>query len=98
MEYTCEFDARGISMPLSDDKMDELFFFRPLQPLTPLGFFAFKYSSSLESLWREEIQNIIWASTRENLSLGFANNKGADQPSHSRGLISLFVICFLERI
>ena len=34
----------------------------------------------------------IWASTRENLSSVFANNKGADQPAHPRSLISAFVI------
>ena len=39
-----------------------------------------------------------WASTRENLSSGLANNKGADQPAHPRSLISAFVIRFLERI
>ena len=41
---------------------------------------------------------IIWASTQENLSLVFANNKGADQPAHLRSLISAFVIRLLERI
>ena len=41
---------------------------------------------------------IIWASTRENLSSGFANSKGADQPAHPRRLISAFVIRFLESI
>ena len=40
----------------------------------------------------------IWASTRENLSLVFANNKGADQPAHTRSLISAFVIHLLESI
>ena len=35
----------------------------------------------------------------ENTSLqGFANNKGADQPSHIRSLISAFVIRRLESI
>ena len=29
---------------------------------------------------------------RENLSLWFANNKGADQPAHPRSLISAFVV------
>ena len=29
---------------------------------------------------------------------GFANNTGADQPAHPRGLISAFVIRFLESI
>ena len=28
---------------------------------------------------------------------GFANNTAADQPAHSRSLISAFVICVLER-
>ena len=41
---------------------------------------------------------IIWASMRKNLSLGFANNKGADQPVRVRRLISTFVIRFLERM
>ena len=41
---------------------------------------------------------IIWASMRENLSLGVANNTGADQPAHPRSLISTFVFCFLESI
>ena len=32
----------------------------------------------------------IWALTRENLSSGFVNNKGADQPAHARSPISTF--------
>ena len=39
-----------------------------------------------------------WASSRENLSSVFANNKGADQPAHPRSLISAFVIRLLEKI
>ena len=38
----------------------------------------------------------IWASSRENLSSGFANNTGADQPAHPRSLISAFVFRLLE--
>ena len=38
----------------------------------------------------------IWASSRENLSSGVANNTGADQPGHLSSLISAFVVCFLE--
>ena len=30
----------------------------------------------------------------QNLSSVICNNKGADQPAHSRGLISNFVVCF----
>ena len=41
---------------------------------------------------------LIVASTRENLSSGFANNKGADQPAHTRRLISAFVIRLLVSI
>ena len=37
-----------------------------------------------------------WASTRENTPLGFVNNKGADQPAHTRSLNSVFVIHVLE--
>ena len=37
----------------------------------------------------------IRASTREYLSLGFANNTGADQSVHTRILISAFVIRLL---
>ena len=40
------------------------------------------------------VVNIKWASTRENLTLVYVNNKGADQPAHSRRLISAFVIPF----
>ena len=39
-----------------------------------------------------------WASTRENLSSGCANNNGAHKPAHSHTLISAFVIRFLESI
>ena len=35
---------------------------------------------------------------RENLSLVFANNKGADQPAHPRSLLSTFVIGILKSI
>ena len=34
----------------------------------------------------------------ENLSSGFATNKGADQPAHPHRLISAFVIPFLKSI
>ena len=35
---------------------------------------------------------------RKNLSLGFANNKGAGQPAPPRSLINAFVIPLLESI
>ena len=40
----------------------------------------------------------IWALVGENLSSGFANNKGTDQPGHPRSPICVFVIRFLESI
>ena len=40
----------------------------------------------------------IWVSTKENLSSGFVNNKGADQPADPHCLISTFVIRLLECI
>ena len=39
-----------------------------------------------------------WASAQENLSSGFVNNKGADQPAHLLSLISAFVIHYLKSI
>ena len=44
------------------------------------------------------MSKMIWASTRENLSSMFVNNKGADQTALSRSLISAFVIRLLESI
>ena len=38
------------------------------------------------------------ASSRENLLLPYANNKGADQPAHPRSLISTFVVRCLDSI
>ena len=40
----------------------------------------------------------IWASTRENLSSGVANNTGADQPAPPRSLLSAFVVRLMESI
>ena len=34
---------------------------------------------------------INWASTEEDLSSGFENNKGTDQPAHPHSLISIFI-------
>ena len=39
-----------------------------------------------------------WASTRENLTLEFENNKCTDQPAYPRSLISAFVNRVLESI
>ena len=41
---------------------------------------------------------IIWASTGENLSSGFANKEAADKPAHPRSLISTLIVCLLESI
>ena len=35
------------------------------------------------------------SSSRENLTLWYAKNKGADKPSHSRSLVSAFAYLFL---
>ena len=39
-----------------------------------------------------------WATSWENLTLPYANNKGADQPAHLCSLISAFVIHCLDSI
>ena len=44
------------------------------------------------------LSSLVWASSRENLSLGGCKNKGADQPTHPRNLISAFIIGLLESI
>ena len=38
-------------------------------------------------------QILIWPRREKTCLQGFANNKGADQPAHTRSLISSFVIC-----
>ena len=40
----------------------------------------------------------IWALTRKNLTLLYANKKCATQPAHPHSLVSTFVIHFLESI
>ena len=40
----------------------------------------------------------IWATSWENLFMANANNKGADQPVHSRRLINNFVVRCLDNI
>ena len=43
-------------------------------------------------------EGLIYGPPREKTGLWeFANNKDADQPAHPRSLISVFVICLLER-
>ena len=58
------------------------------------------FATKLGSTQSAQLQRLarIWASTRENLSSGCANNTDADQLAHPRRLISAFVIRFLERI
>ena len=45
-----------------------------------------------------KITPFIWATSRENLFLPYANNKGADQPAHPCSLISIFIVCCLYSI
>ena len=44
-------------------------------------------------LWQTCIKRALLA--LENMTLLHANNKGPDQPAHSRSLVIIFVICFL---
>ena len=56
-----------------------------------LYYLSFKRGLSLkETEWAAKIIFHNWALTQENLSSGYANNKGADQPAHPRSLISAF--------
>ena len=55
-----------------------------------------QFNLHLRAAWSTPLLSM--ASTRENLSSGFANNKGADQPAHPRSLISAFIIRLMESI
>ena len=46
---------------------------------------------------QEMDQHMIWTIMQVNLSLGFANNKGRDQPARPCSLIGTFVI-YVESI
>ena len=48
--------------------------------------------------YRYVFNHFIWATMQENLSPGFPNNTGADQPAHLRSLISAFVVRFSKSI
>ena len=62
-----------------------------------MAFFYKSYNLQINyAQYTNASNNMIWASTRENLSSGVANNKGAGQSAHSSRLISAFVIRFLE--
>ena len=51
----------------------------------------------MDILWIHQ-PNICRPGMRENLTLMYANNKGADQPVHQPSLINTFVIGFLVSI
>ena len=71
---------------------------RPLECATKI---KCSYFSTKNMLWvfkGNHLVEINWALSRENLSLGFANNKDADQPVHLRSLISAFVVRLLQSI
>ena len=44
------------------------------------------------------IPSHIWTTSWENLCMPYANNKGADQPTHPRSLISIFVARYRDSI
>ena len=56
--------------------------------LTPISYCCFA-SSKLKN---------IWATSWENVFMPYANNKGTDQPAHSRNLISAFLVCCRDSI
>ena len=65
-----------------------------------LGSLWYFYCKCRKSLLGEAkpVSENIWATSWENLFLLYANNKGADQPAHSRSLISTFVVRCLDSI
>ena len=70
-----------------------------MQPLPPPRISVSKHDSYAIASWSVIVSLTgKWASTRENLSSGVANNTGADQPAHPRSLISAFVIRYMKSI
>ena len=63
-----------------------------------IKFFAIVFSNSFGSLAQEICKWYNLATSWENLFMPYANNKGADQPAHPRGLISAFVVRCLDSI
>ena len=66
------------------------------------------FPSLLLAIWRcpahlplcllQQMHNLKWATSWENLFMPYTNNKGADQPAHPHSLFSAFVVCFLDII
>ena len=53
--------------------------------------FLFSYSPLVQHIFVIFLYLMIWALTQENLLWWFSNNKDADQPAHTRSLISTFL-------
>ena len=50
------------------------------------------------TMWFPVEISYTWATWWENLFMPYTNNKGIDQPAHSRSLISAFVVCCLDSV
>ena len=75
-------------MEVKEDSNQDLYFCGICQLWAYIGgFCAFVISSKISC------SGSNWDWMHENLSLGFANNKGTDQIAHLLSLISTFVIC-----
>ena len=63
---------------------------------------AFSFNQTISNDLKEACEGMvkytIWASSRENLLLPYANKKGADQTAHTRSLTSLFAFRCLDGI
>ena len=66
----------------------------------PVASFGRQLSATTTFAWKKNIWGIIiiGPSCDKTCFGGFANNKGAEQPVHSRSLISALVIHLLESI
>ena len=66
--------------------------------LSPLIFSFKKFWKENKDFISSSLSCSKWATAWENLFLPYANNKGADQSAHSRSLLSVFVIRYLDSI
>ena len=63
-----------------------------------MGRLAWAFAGHLSDKYHNLMSWLKYEPHMRKLFMPYANNKGADQPAHPRGLISIFVVCCLDSI
>ena len=71
---------------------------RAAKVLARLRRLAWTFTARIGDKYQIRFARSIWAMSRENLFMPYANNKGADQPAHLHSLISALVVRCLDSI